>query len=86
MPPSAYGLDRTPRFLSTIGVAAEQQWGGKRKGAGRKAGLNVRVSLVIPRQVWTTIEAMAQDTGQLPEELVMQWLQEKLAPNPRSEH
>lgn len=57
-------------------------WGGKRQGAGRKLSPNIRVSLVLPRQVWKALQGLAEQVGQEPETLAVQWLEEKMTEKP----
>jgi hypothetical protein len=45
-----------------------ENWGGARKGAGRKPGPNVRVSISLPREVWASIKANAARLGTTPEQ------------------
>lgn len=53
-------------------------WGGKRQGAGRKPGPNVRVTLSVPREIWDNIGQQAENKGLSPEELTIHLLAEAL--------
>lgn len=45
-----------------------ENWGGKRKGAGRPKSSTVGVRLAVPREVWAIIEADAKRAGRSPEQ------------------
>ncbi|WP_344983152.1 hypothetical protein [Deinococcus rubellus] len=60
-------------------MTSERGWGGQRRGAGRKLGAAVRVSLSIPREVWAEIERRAVQEGVSPQQLSAAWLLEKAA-------
>lgn len=45
-----------------------ENWGGKRKGAGRPLAAHVTARVKLPREVWAVIEADARRAGRSPEE------------------
>lgn len=53
-------------------------WGGKRQGAGRKPGPNIRVTLSVPREIWDNIGQQSKSKGLTPEELTIHLLAEAL--------
>ena len=72
-------LDFSHRInLNTIMDSSSPNWGGSRRGAGRKPSANVRVSLRIPRDVWALLEAEAARLSTAPEELAVRWLASQL--------
>jgi hypothetical protein len=54
--------------LNTSVESSGENWGGPRKGAGRKPGPTVRVPIRLPREVWASIEREAASRGTTPEE------------------
>lgn len=49
-------------------------WGGKREGAGRKPGPNVRVSLLLSRELWATVQKKAENAEEDAETWLANWL------------
>lgn len=53
-----------------------ENWGGKRKGAGRPKAAAVRLKdVTMPREVWALIEQQAQRKGITPEALAAEVLE-----------
>ena len=56
--------------------SSSENWGGKRKGAGRPRSSFVRLSGVqVSREVWEQIEQQAHRQGITPEELTVEVLE-----------
>lgn len=54
-----------------------ENWGGKRKGAGRPRAAYVRLKdVTVPREVWDALEQQAQRKGVTPADLAAEVLED----------